>query len=119
MKQNISIKQLNELTLEQKEILRKWWKPKKNDLVCDGQYNLNKDNNDYWEDKDDVLPLLSIGQMIEFLDDNKIDWSIIDGWFGIGYWVDWDGADFWEKKYDNKELCDALWDSCKEVLNKD
>ena len=44
----------------------------------------------------DRLPLLSIGQMIEFLDDNK------KGWWGLN-------AD---------ELCDKLWEAVKEVLNE-
>ena len=61
------------------------------------------------------LPLLSIGQMVEFLDEETdfrttiyrrtIDWKLFYG----------------EKSYEYTkefELCDALWSACKEVLNE-
>ena len=84
MKQNITTKQLNELSKKGKERLRKWWKSSKGDIFTwhDG-YKIEDGLNWYVDvvvedgEKQEVLypsgkktkryPLLSIGQMIEFL----------------------------------------------------
>ena len=51
------------------------------------------------------LPLLSIGQMIEFLIDHNSS--------------RWDGKNMWfSMKEDKKEVCDALWEAVKSVLEK-
>ena len=60
-----------------------------------------------------VLPLLSIGQMIEFLDEEiKKPWTWIDKIFYSDY----------EHEVlmmsDKKELCDALFEAVKEILNE-
>lgn len=46
-----------------------------------------------------MYPLLSLGQMIEFLDDNRI----------VNCYINWDMAPGYE-------LADALWETVKEVL---
>lgn len=77
MKQRIKIEQLNELSDEQKERLREWWNPSSGDAYY--YVKINSTGNVPWSNKtwenDDMkkrtLPLLSIGQMIEFLDDQR------------------------------------------------
>lgn len=71
------------------------------------------------------LPLLTIGQMIEFLDDldlevciskphlTQYDVSIYDKY------TDKVTLDIDEGFYQSEELCDALWEAVKEKLNKD
>ena len=95
MKQNITPKQFNELSEKGKDKLWSW--------IEAGHDSLN-------------MPLLSIGQLIEFLDDTFLDINL-DTWE--------DRGDFWqvtslEKKFKETlepELCDALWETVKEVLD--
>lgn len=93
MKQHITKEQLDELNDKEKEKLRNWWFEHIQRTI-----------------RQDFPTLLSIGQMIEFLDDNKM-WLTIerlnDGW---GLFEDPRG------RYDHVELCDALFEVVKEVL---
>ena len=96
MKQHITIKQLNELTTEEKNYLRKWWKPKKGDKFYSNNYSnvygglfygelsspiiaeSYEPDKVYFaggegEGREKDLPLLSIGQMIEFIGDEYIN----------------------------------------------
>lgn len=125
MKQNITVEQLNKLSDKGKERLRKW---------C-----LNKN---YYEYVDTSMPsdmvktpstiikkpsLLSIGQMIEFLD-SEIPNPL--GRWSIDYQINTDPnssaegeqdymVSFSEIETSNSEsLCDALWETIKEVLKK-
>ena len=93
MKQHITPKQLNELSEKGKERLRK--------LAWDSPYEVTEENKN-------GLPLLSIGQMIEFLRE-KTTITIYMETLIIG--VN-------EAKIEYKELSDALWKACKEVLEK-
>lgn len=99
MKQHITTIQLNELSDEGKGKLREWWKPRKGDryinkfsksrkriefwvLVphaeeCCGGDHCENHNNYELEVSDDSLPLLSIGQMIEFLNDKCESFEIL------------------------------------------
>lgn len=58
---------------------------------------------------------LSIGQMIEFLDEEYGSWK-------LDSWQDWEIVNTQENKNivlaKNDELCDALWEAVKEVLEK-
>lgn len=112
MKQYITIEQLNELSYDAKRALRKWWKPKLGDwYVCEHPAwsktpALATYKHHAWKSKRGY-PLLSIGQMIEFLNEHpeKFDLSKRGQW-GDGYFdFNWDG-----------ELCDMLWEQVKEVL---
>lgn len=77
MKQNIIENQLNELSKEGLKRLQKWYLKHK-------------------EDKFGV-PILSIGQMIEFLDEHGLNPKIeVRSQMGV---------------------CDSLWEAVKEVLN--
>jgi len=112
MKQHITPDQLNELSEEAKKRLREW---------CNEKHWADLDQQKYWLSTYDLgpdierlfvnhgpLPLLSIGQMIEFLGVPPIlCWIEREGW-NIGFTV-----------VENKsDLCDALWEAVKEVLEK-
>jgi len=134
MKQHITSKQLNELSEKGKSKLIDWQKKrgyKIGDVSCDPHWDEKKKKwfYDIWayssEDEDwrqgqfdrlrqpvrfyahYSLPLLSIGQMIEFLGDE---------WFTyIALQNKDDLKQFMVAKPD--ALCDALWEAVKEVLN--
>ena len=129
MKQHITPKQLNELSEKGKKRLRKWWKPIDGDLyarfsnnmiwpmLAHGVAKLKKENN---------LPLLSIGQMIEFLIvKNPLAVILIDGDLYTevapnGAAID-DGLitdDDSEKIFKKENTCNALWEAVKDVLDK-
>ena len=101
MKQQITDKQLNELSEKGAIKLREWSHSKyaNDDKDYPNWNNFDKEN------KYGLLPLLSIGQMIEFLDENR-DLEIEAGFEkGILWWK-------------SEELCDALWEDTKEALNE-
>lgn len=128
MKQHITIDQLNELSDKGKERLREWWKPSEGNL-----YAVKSKNSEYveclvlqaWIRGEESLPLLSIGQMIEFLDwkdmqfylvptkggrynkDTRGRWGVQDG--------DYENAG---KSFFAESLCDTLWEAVKEILEK-
>lgn len=94
MKQNITIKQLEELSKTQKDKLRKWINPNlySHDLQASS------------------VGLLSIGQMIEFLyQKHTID---IDSEERESPMMGWSV----NKKYHALELCDALFEAVKQNL---
>lgn len=149
MKQHITIEQLNELSEKGRERLREWWKPQEADYV----YHVAHE--DCWasemllgtepypysdehclqfhvlgnnKEQEEYLPLLSIGQMIEFLDENGHDFNIDfigrdvrlsnkkGGW---GVFSDNDGESIYVDSHRTKEeLCDALWEAVKEILER-
>jgi len=103
MKQNITQEQLDELTTRQRKKLEDW--------VFE---NITKTVNKF-------IPLLSIGQMIEFLEDNKEGgWEIynlpvqISNDKILGLFV----VNNYGKYYRRPELCDAIWEAVKEVLKE-
>lgn len=138
MKIRIEPAQLNEFSPGQKEALRKWWKPAEFNVVfadpdivfvTDGTYRGNileiaitqqldgeLDGGQASFKKSECLPILSIGQMIEMLENE----AKARGW------------DYWEiEKRDNgkwlpkanflpwiekEELCDALFMAVKAIL---
>ena len=89
MKQHITPGDLNRLSEESNQILREWW-----------------EGREYFKYK--YEPLLSIGQMIEFLGTQWMT-KIVHASARNGHLYDIN---------DIEELCDALWSACKEVLNK-
>ena len=123
MKQNITEEQYNELSHEQKEKLFKALFPEvygepKRDGTLWKVYNIN---NKY----------LTIGRMIEFLDDySNRSWKIDtihhddpvnckDHLGAFEYSLKWDD-DKGRTGYisEGKDLCDVLWGAVKEVLNE-
>lgn len=123
MKQHITESDLKELSPKAKEKLREWWKPKTlGEIFFDPKYGYVS-----WNPSTPMaqrikeirpLPLLSLGQMIGFLDEHKVDWSYHNGWLYEDLGHDQDGNEFFEKRYNSLELCDALWEAVKEVLEK-
>lgn len=112
IKRHIELKQLNELSERAKERLREWWKPAFGDMwfgrsdiapwICTSVDLLSLDE----QEKIGRLPLLSIGQMIEFLGEDWHDFVIksVEDYGDI------------QNPYKPEELCDALWEAVKKVL---
>lgn len=122
MKQRITIEQLHELTEEQRERLWEWWKPLEGDVfIIKGTPNSFLQNyigtfsadslKNFREKPRGYMPLLSIGQMIELIDNDymltrfrqfKAIVTIQLGEETIQHCED--------------ELCDALWKVVKKVI---
>ena len=102
MKQHISIDQLNELSEKGKDKLRVWLEPKiiESDPLYPNTYKQTGD--DWWYGR-----LLSIGQMIEFLDARTLIYKADVGWC----------IDLANKP--QAVMCDALWEAVKEILDKE
>lgn len=125
MKQRITIEQLEELNDQQKKQLRDWWmgsSPRLSDLYVvlvkyddvtryEGPY-VNSGHRDFLEDfhTGEALPLLSIGQIIDLLNDGNKRVSICthDG--------QWEVVAHSKYAAIEPELCDALWDVAKRLL---
>jgi hypothetical protein len=128
MKQRITIEQLNELTYEQKEKLRNWWwssNPSMSDVYVvknrfdditqyEGLHVLAMRKN-FSEDYHigEAIPLITIGQMIEFLNESnalKNDWGYDpkDITEGIVSWFTID--------QNKSEFADILWEAVKGFL---
>ena len=144
MKQRITVDDLQQLTDEQKQKLREWWKPEDGDWFY-GSYGADENGfvaeQDEWQEyiltpycvdsghygpslhecgaKPDVnaIPLLSIGQMIELLQDRKLEIHAptkINSWWRVWYSSHINPAPLTKRKADN--LCDALFEAVKEIL---
>lgn len=120
MKQHIALDQLEELTTIQRGKLVEWFNERYSGKDCSeilscvetrcscstGHYS----QLEYWMN----APLLSIGQMIEFLDEDwKTDWSIL---FGKNIYMVGKQLKDYPTYKKSEELCDALWEAVKEVL---
>jgi hypothetical protein len=118
MKQHITVEQLEQLTQKGTKRLNTWWKPERGDVVhiwddnidgyieYDGKkagYMVNARTVVGYQKKEDLLPLLSIGQMIEFLIEDHPN----------GF------EDFLFTREFHGNLCDQLWSACKEVLERE
>ena len=123
MKQHITTEQINGLSKKGQGRLRRWWKPRDGDwyahsshrawftMLAHGAAKLEKNDN---------LPLLSIGQIIEFLDDTTGENFRTVGSKDVSQrsigspWHHW----FTIHWNEDMELCDALWEAVKEVLEE-
>lgn len=152
MKQHITPQQLSQLSNKRKERLREWWKyhKKRGDLFSitdEGYRNPLSENTeeiyivDGWDSNfekeifkekhiKNLLPLLSIGQMIELLNNYNINVQISDTENSLISLTDnarWLIHNTTIIKSLNKlytdggtgELCDALWSACVEILNRE
>lgn len=113
IKQNITLEQLEELsTIQIKNLWLYWWFTKKPDVVnpLTQTANIESDTGILA-----VLPLLSIGDMIEYLRTHNhplcMKENVIDG---QRIWYIENGFAFSE----NEELCDCLWELTKGYLIK-
>ncbi|OMD69179.1 hypothetical protein BSK48_17025 [Paenibacillus odorifer] len=120
MKLKITGAQLKELNDAQKEELRNWWEPKYGDELFNGHWedivdsfekyddekgtgtirtvSCDQDGSNDYENKSECLPLLNIGQMIEYLQSSEKQIYLNE-------------ADFY-----NQNLCDKLWEEVKDKL---
>jgi hypothetical protein len=139
MKQHIDQSQLDELSPEAKERLREWWKPVRGDLCYHERGGLCVVLNNYeyelvvgYEPNKIInvdvqimrvktkqfLPLLSIGQMIGFLDEHSSnDMYLTQRGDGVLWQVYIDNNDL-KSLYNGDTLCDALWSVCKGILEE-
>ena len=115
MKKTITIEQLEELSEKGKERLREWIESKLSPPISGSAY-IGPLSSPY-----QTSYFMTIGQMIEFLEDNTEDGGYIDDYFDhniidgkTGYSSN--VAIGWHTK---KELCDALWEAVKEILEED
>ncbi len=96
MKQHITIQQFNETSEKGKRVIRKWW------------YSKGYQYNDFDADGNEIEdPLMSIGQMIEFLGEDWVDYVFVamkDGSILFNF---------------QGELCDALYEVVKKVAESD
>ncbi len=122
LKQRITANQLADLTHDQQEKLRRLWKPEYGDCFYDelngevfyGQVVIGYDA-DHYEPNMGSLPLLSIGQCIELLQNEAI-WEE-DEWYPILVTKTKPSICInWSKPEDYPELIGALWEAVKEVL---
>ncbi len=105
MKQYINPEQLKELSSEKQEVLTKWFMEK-------------------GYDDESTMPLLTIGQMIEFLDENATERysrlamarapSTVKGF--VRKWIIGQYNEGFEDAEMIEELCDALWVTVKKIL---
>ena len=107
MKLHISQAQLDELSEKGKEKLVGW-----GEKHCDTFTTIDLPQEHGERQESIELPLLSIGQMIEFLGDTWLH-DLADVWGKDHSYL------FYEETTPTPgELCDALWEACKEVLEK-
>jgi hypothetical protein len=133
MKQHITPKQLEELSEQGKEKLRAWWKPQEGDwfmCLCHGEKHLLHDDNDegcevgndYFHRFNDIekpLPLLSIGQMIQYLDEHRDKDDFVPLAIDKGEY-EWHVYSVSKKpSYRSVELCDCLWEAVKKELEEE
>lgn len=104
MKQHITVEQLKRLSSEGHIKLDNWWKPQLGDLyiVWDFPDSPQVFTEERFYVTGSVSPLLSIGIMIEFLEEQMS--------LSLGEWLDMPKR--------RGKVCDALWEAVKEVLEK-
>ena len=121
MKKYITIVQLNELSEKGKNKLREWWKPEYGDkfiaplrfnytVIYTGEGYVPKD---IIKDKI-TFPLLSIGQMIEFLEEQR-KFPPIKVLIANEATMMKDGH---VDSKDTRYWCDYLWEAIKQILEK-
>ena len=129
MKLHITVEQLNELSEKGKERLREWWKKHLEYGTFFAWKNNKRQKNWYvelWYEGSEFempnkwnnfYPLLSIGQLIQFLDEHiKTPYNNLFIKTNHGAWQMTDIIGTTEH-YD--ELCDALFEAVKDILEKE
>lgn len=136
MIQHITKTHLDMLTDTGRERLREWWSPEEGDwcLSWPGEKLIEKvvmvgGTLDYETVSEQSVinanssPLPSIGQLIQFLDEHKVDFRI-DGAFRGGYYTFYDKFNLydseggWENPNTHAELIELLWDAAITILNR-
>lgn len=114
MKQHITVKQLEELSEKGKERLVEWMYSLMPQPTKGSCYILPTDNDNQ------ISFFMTIGQMIEFLLDQK---KVFTGYDSLcetnGFHLHLNyGIEIFFNDAGEKEFCDALWEAVKEVLEK-
>jgi hypothetical protein len=116
MKKRITVEQLKELGIEERYRLRQWWKPQIGDLYYLHGIELvsvldTSEIKTLKSIKEGSYPILDIGQMIEFLNDqNKDIFFNLDCTIPVcSLCVDGD-------EYRKSNITDALWEAVKAIL---
>jgi len=112
-KQNIEIKQLEQLSDKGRKVFQGWWN---NCVSLKNKRGIKVVNiGEYY------LPLITIGLLIQFLD--CFNWFNKEDLYQYHIHVDFDG---WhirkgekEPCYSDDELCDALWNAVKDECESD
>lgn len=122
MKQQISIEQLKELTVEQQEHLQKLWEPQDGDWIAQISHDyvllIEKGSLEISSKstiKYNFLPLLTIGQMIELLSVLNQE-SPEDEGDNLAEDADDSASEYRISWRVDEELADRLWESVKMVL---
>jgi len=123
LKQRISADDVLQLTPEQQEKLRVWWNVQESDLFAyiglintSNKIVIDVDREGYmydgrdWFPKMDCLPLLSIGQMIELLDNFTEEPSLKNENLRLSI-----NRTMW---LGNSKLVDSLFQAVKEILQR-
>jgi len=109
MKQHITVEQFDELGNKQRQLLRDWWRLRPGDhAYFEGRYKVMIEADTPFVGTSGVkyYPLLSIGQMIEFLEDS-------------GHWLHNKSMVSLNLREDSVvNICDTLWDAVKKELEK-
>lgn len=126
MKQYVTIEQVKELTAAQFHRLGKLWEPRVGDVILSSGSQvkiivfINEEemhvvdswgNKEWHENKDEIMVLPSIGQMIAMLRSKGVMPEIYDR--GTEWYV---GDIINSSGYTEAELCDTLWELLKETL---
>jgi hypothetical protein len=125
MKQHITPEDINELSENQLHNLKALWTPQEGDTFIvkgSGVSFLNNFISTFSRDSlknfkngvpENYLPLLSIGQMVDILKNDK--WMLKINESDEGYWhVELDCIN--SKGFYREELCDALWNAVKSAF---
>lgn len=120
MKQRITLEQINILSEQLQNKLIKWWQPDNFDVVYWSEMNREvtySECNWYNIPKENVFPLFSIGQCINFL--RRYDLDIHHNWLKKGEWsiiLNKSVNTYWIDETSSEELIDALWKTILKVL---
>lgn len=121
-KRSITPKQISELTPKQLERLKEWWKPQDGDYFIKAVHGYNSNswykifsygNTAYNTKTNAWIPLLDIGQMIELVGEHEIMIITLEDAWGHS------NVSLANKGFAANNLCDALWQAVKEVLDKE
>lgn len=130
MEKRITIEQLQELSDDQKKHLQESWKPRRGDTFYRSEGNLvllveaasdeGIESCDELISKQGCLPLLSIGQMIQLVEDFAISkgavWELKHDWYKYSVTIRTDREDEPVMDVSDKDICNVLWMVTKQIL---
>jgi hypothetical protein len=117
-KRRITVEQLNELSTQQMMKLKNWWKPSYGDACTfDGEKELIVFSDQKLSHYSMCAPLLDIGQMIQFLQENRVEFVYDYNEFFCKIFSGTKVKDTVDNLDINKsDFCDQLFEAVKVVL---